>query len=187
GFDERERREGTDQRRRHGGGTPAQRSDRHRAQRIANSGAIMTKKGKDKGNPNPPIALRDVLAGKPELVVHGGDLTTSARALAKLLAEKCDYLFVHGGKPVIVELGEDDAPPSMRPAGVNEIIIAAHKLCQPIRYKDGERLEVTLLDKVAELYLAMPEDWRLRPLVSFANSPMLRDDGTIHCENGYDA
>src|SRR5262249_2434489 len=165
GFDERERREGTDQRRRHGGGTPAQRSDRHRAQRIAQSGAIMTKKGKDKGNPNPPIALRDVLAGKPELVVHGADLTTSARALAKLLAEKCDYLFVHGGKPVIVELGEDDAPPTMRPAGVNEIIIAAHKHCQPVQQKShSERKEVTLPDKVAELYLAMLDEWRLRPL-----------------------
>src|SRR5262245_45413646 len=147
----------------------------------------MTKKGKDKGNPNPPIALRDVLAGKPELVVHGADLTTSARALAKLLAEKCDYLFVHGGKPVIVELGEDDAPPTMRPAGVNEIIIAAHKLCQPIRYKDGERHEVTLPDKISELYTAMPEDWRLRPLGGITTAPILHDDGSIRWERGYDA
>jgi hypothetical protein len=134
----------------------------------------------------PPIDLRAVLAGKAELIVHGADRTVTARALAKLLAEKCDYLFVQGGKPVIV-LGEDDAPPTMRPAGVNEIIIAAHKLCQPIGYKDGQRQEITLPDKVAELYLAMPEEWRLRPLTSFASGPMLRDDGSISCEKGYDA
>ena len=38
----------------------------------------MTKK--DKGKPEPPIVLRDVLAGKPELFVHGADLTVTARA-----------------------------------------------------------------------------------------------------------
>ena len=143
-----------------------------------------------KGNPpkgNPPIDLRAVLAGKAELMVHGADFTVTARALARLLAEKCDYLFVHDGKPVIVEFGDDDDTPTMRPAGVNEIIIAAHKLCQPMRYKDGERVEITLPDKVAELYLAMPDEWRLRPLTSFTNGPMLRDDGTIYCERGYDA
>jgi hypothetical protein len=136
-------------------------------------------------NPSsPPVNLRTAVAGKPDLVVHGADLTVTARALAKLLAEKCHYLFVHGGEPVIVE--ENDAPPTMRPAGVNEIIIAVHKLSQPIKYKDHERQEITLPDKVAELYLAMPEEWRLRPLTSFANGPMLRDDGTIYCERGYD-
>ena len=147
----------------------------------------MTKKDKDKGKPEPPIVLRDVLAGKPELVVHKADLTVTARALAKLLAEKCDYLFVHGGKLVIVELGEDDAPPAMRPAGVNEIIIAAHKHCQPVHQKPNERHEVTLPDKVAELYLAMPEEWRLRPLRGITTAPILHDDGSIRWERGYDA
>jgi hypothetical protein len=144
----------------------------------------MTKK--DKGKPEPPIVLRDVLAGKPDLVMHGADFTVSARALAKLLAEKCENLFVHGGKPVIVELGEVDAPPTMRPAGVNEIIIGAHKLCQPIKYKDGARQEITLLDKVAELYLAMPEEWRLRPLAGVTTGPILHADGSIRTAHGYD-
>src|SRR5262249_38834346 len=142
-----------------------------------------------KDNPSPPIALRTALADKPDLFVHTADLTVTARALAKLLAEKCDNLFVHDHKEVIVEPGDDDdGMARMRPAGVNEIIIAAHKYCQPVKRKSAsERVEITLPDKVAELYLADPEDWRLRPLVSFASSPMLRDDGTIHCENGYDA
>jgi hypothetical protein len=40
----------------------------------------MAKKDKDKRNPEPPIVLRDVLAGKPELIVHTADLTVTARA-----------------------------------------------------------------------------------------------------------
>jgi hypothetical protein len=140
-------------------------------------------------NPSsPPINLRTAVAGKPDLVVHGADLTVTARALAKLLAEKCDYLFVHGGEPVIVELGENDAPPTMRPAGVNEIVIAAHKFCQPVKRKSaGERIEITLPDKVAELYFGMPEEWRLRPLRGITMAPILHDDGSIRWEPGYDA
>src|SRR5262249_56516131 len=111
----------------------------------------------------------------------------AGRALAKLVAEKCDYLFGHGGKPVIVELGEDDAPPTMRPAGVNEIIIAAHKFCQPVQPKSpNERPEVTLPDKVAQLYLAMPEEWRLRPLRGITTGPILHADGSIRTAPGYD-
>src|SRR5262249_27464413 len=99
---------------------------------------------------------------------------------------KCDYLFVHD--TVIVELGEDDAPPTMRPAGVNEVIIAAHKFCQPVKpMSPSERQEVTLPDKVAEFYLAMPEEWRLRPLRGITTAPILHDDGSIRWERGYDA
>ena len=90
----------------------------------------MTKKGK--GNPEPPIVLRDVLAGKPELTVHAGDLTVTARVLAKWLAEKCESLFRHNGKPALVIPADDDGIPTIRPSGCNEIIIEAHKLCQPL-------------------------------------------------------
>src|SRR5262249_2225292 len=146
------------------------------------------KKGKGKKrNPAPPFILHSAVRGKPELVVHGFDLTITARALAKLLAEKCDNLFVHNHKLVVVKPpDDDDHMPRMRSAGVKAVIIPAHKHCQPFRPKDGERPPVTLPDEVAELYLAMPEEWRLRPLTSFANGPMLRDDGTISCEKGYD-
>jgi hypothetical protein len=90
----------------------------------------MTKK--DKGKPEPPIVLRDVLAGKPDLVVHGADLTVTARALSKWLAEKCENLLLHNGKPALVIPADDAGIPTIRPLGCNEIIIAAHKLCQPL-------------------------------------------------------
>jgi hypothetical protein len=142
-----------------------------------------------KEKPSPPIALRAVPANKPDLIVHAADLTVTARAVAKLLAEQCENLFVQDYKVVIVEPGDDDdGMPSMRPAGANEIIIAAHKYCQPVRRKSaGERVELTLPDKVAELYLAMPDEWRLRPLRGITTAPILHDDGSIRWERGYDA
>lgn len=144
-----------------------------------------------KDKPPPPIVLRVPLVDKPDLVVHAADLTVTARALAKLLAEQCVNLFVHSRRPVLVLPADQDGAPTMHPVTCNEVIIAAHKLCQPVKRKtsggDRDRSEVTLPKQVAELYLAMPDEWRLRPLISFVNGPMLRDDGTIHCENGYDA
>lgn len=149
----------------------------------------MTKKDKGKPEPpEPPIVLRDVLAGKPDLVVHGADLTVTARALAKLLAEKCDNLFVHDYKVVVVEPGDDDDIPRMRLAGCDEITIAAHKHCQPVESKSSnERRQLTLPKRVAELYIAMPEEWRLRPLRGITTAPILHDDGSIRWEPGYDA
>ena len=144
---------------------------------------IMAKKDKDKRNPEPPIVLRDVLAGKPELIVHTADLTVTARALAKLLAQQCNNLFLHADRPVLV-IPADDGIPTIRPLSCNEIIIAAHKVCQPV--KPNPRREVTLPDKVAELYLAMPDEWRLRELAGVTTGPILHADGSIRTAPGYD-
>ena len=134
-----------------------------------------------------PIDLRSVLADRPELVVHKADLTITARALAKLLAEKCDSLFVHDYKVVVVEPGDDNDAPRMRLTGCDEITIAAHKHCQPVEPKSSsERRQLTLPKRVAELYLAMPEEWRLRPLRGITTAPILHDDGSIRWERGYD-
>jgi len=139
-----------------------------------------------KTHPPPPIVLHVANKSKPDLVVHAPDLTVTARALAKMLAEQCQNLFVHDRKPVLVVPADQDGIPTMQPVTSNEVIVAAHKVCQPVK-RSGERREVTLPKQVADLYLAMPEEWRLRPLTSFASTPMLRDDGSIYCESGYDA
>src|SRR5262249_59814845 len=102
GLARRERCPRTHRRSSHGRRPAARGSDRNRTQRNANGSVIMAKKDKDKRNPEPPIVLRDVLASKPDLVVHGADLTVTARALAKWLAEKCENLFLHNGKPALV-------------------------------------------------------------------------------------
>src|SRR5262249_5321689 len=166
-----------------GRGPAARGSDRTRTQRNANGSVIIAKKDKDKRNPEPPIVLRDVLAGKPELIVHTADLTVTARALAKWLAEKCENVFLHNGKPALVIPADDDGIPTIRPLGCNEIIIVAHKLCQPVKL--NPRREVTLPDKVAELYLAMPDEWRLRELAGVTTGPILHADGRIRTPPGY--
>ena len=63
-----------------------------------------------------------MLADKPELVVHTADLTVTARALAKLLAEKCHNMFVQNGKPVLVVVDNDGAA-TIRPVTRDEVII----------------------------------------------------------------
>ena len=129
--------------------------------------------------------LRNVLADKPELVVHTADLTVTARALAKLLAGKCHNMFVQNGEPVLV-VADNDGAATIRPVTRDEVIIAAHQLCQPVKLKSSDRCEITLPDKVADLYLAMPEDWRLRPLAGLTSSPILHGEGSIRTEHGYD-
>jgi len=53
----------------------------------------------------------------------------------------------------------------------------------------GQRVlkPVTLPARIASLYLALPGEWRLRPLAGIATTPGLRDDGSIHARDGYDA
>jgi hypothetical protein len=136
---------------------------------------------------NPPGAPpKKGKAVKPELVVHGFDLTLTARRLARLLAEKCDNLYVHDRRPVLVIPADDDSTPTIHPLTCNEVIIAAHKVCQPFKPKDGERPPVTLPDKVAELYLAVPDEWRLRELAGITTGPILHADGSIRTAPGYD-
>jgi len=148
-------------------------------------GTAPPKKSKAKRNPAPPFVLHVANSPKPELVVHGFDLTIPARALAKLLAEQCENLFVQANRPVLV-IPANESTPTIHPLACNEVIIAAHKVCQPFKPKDGERPPVTLPDKVAELYLAMPEEWRLRVLAGITTGPILHADGSIRTEPGYD-
>src|SRR5262249_144999 len=165
---------GARHRRRHGGRTAALRSDRRRAQRTTESGAIMTAK-----------PLRSALPNKPELVVHAADLTVTARALASLVKAQTPNTVERNLGPAILVAAAGRAT-MIRPLTCNEIIIEAHKLCQPVKHKDGGRQEVTLPDKVAELYLSMSGDWELRPLTGISTAPILRHDGSIRWEQGYD-
>src|SRR5262249_1538445 len=130
--------------------------------------------------------LRSVLPNKPELVVHAADLTVTARALASLLKAKSPNMFEYNGAPAILVPAAGNGATMIRPLTCNEIIIEAHKLCQPVKHNDSGRQEVTLPDKVAELYLAMSGDWELRPLTGISTAPILRHDGSIRWEQGYD-
>jgi hypothetical protein len=67
----------------------------------------------------------------------------------------------------------------------NNVIFRAHELCQPVQHKRQGPTNVTLPDKVANLWLDN-NDYGLRPLAGITTSPILRADGSILCEAGYD-
>jgi putative DNA primase/helicase len=134
-----------------------------------------------------PVPFATVPAGTPDLVVHGADLPATARAVANLLSAKPLNIFERDGVAVIVTPAADGGAPTIRPLTVCGIIIETHKFCQPVKpAADGRRHEVTLSNKIAELYLAMPDEWRLRPLSGVTSGPILRDDGSIRTDHGYD-
>jgi hypothetical protein len=121
----------------------------------------------------------------PELIVHNGNLPSTAAAVRDLLA--ASGRFFDRGIPVRFVHAADGSVPSAVPLARNNVIIEAHRLCQPIKIKpDGERVPVTLPDRVAQMYLDMAGDWHLEPLTGISVSPLLSDDGGIRLAEGYD-
>src|SRR6266480_3982495 len=99
---------------------------------------------------------------KPELIVHSGNLPATAEALRDLLAAS-GKLFDRG-LPVRVINPADGGPPSATPFTKHNVVIEAHRLCQPVKLDfQGEHVPVTLPDRVAQMYLDMSGEWRLPP------------------------
>src|SRR5271169_2897213 len=93
--------------------------------------------------------VRATMAGKPELIVHGGDLPATARALRDLFAG-CGYLFDRD-MPVKVVPPADGGPMAAITLTVNSVVIEAHRLCQPVKLDvKGEKVSVTLPERVAK-------------------------------------
>jgi len=127
----------------------------------------------------------DLALKKTELIIHTGNLPASAEALRDLLAA-CDKLFDRG-LPVRVIKPADGGVPSAVPLTKHNVVIEAHRLCQPVKIKaDGEHLSVTLPDRVAQMYLDMVGEWGLPPLIGVSTSPLLSADGSVRVADGYD-
>src|SRR5215813_6884646 len=87
------------------------------------------------------------LKAKPELVIHKGDLPATAEALRDLLAAS-GKLFDRG-LPVRVIRPADGTVPSAVPLTKHNVVIEAHRLCQPMKVDThGEHVPVTLPDRV---------------------------------------
>ena len=127
------------------------------------------------------LALRP----KPELVIHAGNLPATAEALRDLLAAS-GKLFDRG-LPVRVIRSADGGPPSAIPLTKHNVVIEAHRLCQPVKVgSDGEHVPVTLPDRVAQMYLDMAGEWDLPPLAGVSTAPLLSEDGSVRSADGYD-
>jgi putative DNA primase/helicase len=125
------------------------------------------------------------LAPKPDLVVHGSDLPATAEALRDLLAAS-GRLFDRG-MPMRIIKPADGGPPSATRLTKHNVVIEAHRLCQPVRFDaKGHRQPITLPDRVAQMYLDMAGEWDLPPLAGISTAPLLSADGNVRVADGYD-
>jgi hypothetical protein len=125
------------------------------------------------------------LRANPELIVHGGNLPATAEALRDLLADSGK--FFDRGIPVRIVRPADGGLPSAVPLTKHNVVIEAHRLCQPVKLgKDGDVTFVTLPDRVAQMYLDMMGEWNLPPLTGVTTAPLLSEDGNIRGAEGYD-
>jgi hypothetical protein len=120
---------------------------------------------------------------KPELIVHGSDRPETVRALLKLL-QKAGNLYDRGGVLVTLVRPADGGPPIARELVANNVIVEAHQLCQPVRFKKGEKKEITLPTPVAQMLLDLYE-WGVPPLAGITTAPLLEPDGSILIKAGY--
>lgn len=132
-----------------------------------------------------PAEIVDLaLTAKPELMVVGSDIPSTVHALRDLLAAS-DKMFDRGVPVRFVRTS--DGSPAAIPLTKNNVIIAAHRLCRPMKANVGaEPVPITLPDRVAQMYLDMVGDWDLKPLSGFSMSPILSADGSLRSHNGYD-
>jgi hypothetical protein len=123
------------------------------------------------------------VAVKPQLLINTADLPATARELRGLFIAD-DGLYERGRVPV--EIVRDAIGVLFTQVmKTNNVITRAHALCQPVQQRKKGPTDVTLPDKVANLWLDH-NDYGLRPLAGITTSPILRGDGSILCEAGYD-
>jgi hypothetical protein len=136
----------------------------------------------------PAAAVAAALLGrKPDLVVHAADLTTTAAALRNVLAASGGDLFEHDRKAVRVVAAADGGLPAIEPLSRDRVVVEAHRACRPVKMDYGKRKEVTLSNRVADLYLAMGGEWGLRPIYGTTTAPLLNGEGDVRLVEGYDA
>ena len=125
-------------------------------------------------------------AERPDLVVQGANLPATACELRDLTAAS-GRLFDRGGVPVLLRWPADGGLPYAQRLTANGVVTLAHDLCRPVKVNaEGQRIGVTLLERVAHLYLAL-DAWGLRPLNGITSAPLVTDDGSIVAADGYDS
>lgn len=121
---------------------------------------------------------------KPELLVDETNLPATAFALRDQLAAS-KYLFVRG-IPITLSPRSPTGVPAVTPLSRSRVLIEAHKVCRPVmRSKKNEIKPVKLPYAVADMYLALYNEWGLPPLAGISTSPLLEFDGTVRDSEGY--
>jgi putative DNA primase/helicase len=114
-------------------------------------------------------------AGKGPLVIDNGNLPKLRDALAR------SGVLYDRGAPVRIAL-RGTGEPIAEPLTVHGVVRLAHEVVRPIKNAEP----ATLPERVAGLYLDMQGEWKLPILKGFSSTPLLTDNGSIRCVNGYD-
>jgi putative DNA primase/helicase len=163
----------------------AQPLDRPDFARPARGGGNSDRDG-DKESAIQPRPLIQVAGGKLPAIVDDAE--------DALIASEPD-LYRYGGqlvRPLLEEVPAADMTrtqvhrllPVTRAYLVDILTAAAH--WQRFDRRREDWVDVDCPDKVADVYLAREGRWRLPPLVGIINAPMLRHDGTLLDNPGYD-
>ncbi len=133
---------------------------------------------------NKAKAYVDSITRKPELVVDDGNLPATAEALRDLIAASGKYYDRDG--PVRVVSSTTDGSPTVMRLTKHNVVMETHKLCRPVKLTPDGPKNVTLPDRLAEMYLDMYGEWKLPPLDGISTAPLLSADGSIQWADGYD-
>jgi hypothetical protein len=94
------------------------------------------------------------------------------------------------GVPVRLVLDQLDGGMVAQVMSPDGLVLLAHEDCRPFAVKvkqDGiHEVDVRLPRCFGTMYLDWRGEWRLPPLNGIASAPLLREDGSIHCAEGYD-
>jgi hypothetical protein len=129
-------------------------------------------------------AYVDSILRKPELVIDGGNLPATAEALRDLIAASQKFYDRDG--PARVTISANDSSPIVTRMSNHTVVREAHKLCKPVKQTQEGTKNVTLPDRVAQMYLDMRGEWKLMPLDGVSTAPLLSADGSIRSAEGYD-
>jgi len=122
----------------------------------------------------------------PRLDIDWSDLPATAKKLAKMIAERDDYLF-NGNRPVRIIVEADGMPCAIEV--VSEALrVYAHEICDPWATTKHGLQRVTLSHSIAALYLhGLAGSWGLKVFRGITTAPILDNDGGVRVLQGYDA
>ena len=132
----------------------------------------------------------DASQNKPRLLVESSDPDRTVAALRNILADA--GLLFDRGVPVRLTFDQIQGGAAAQIMSPDGLVLMAHTVCRPYalkQQKDGtiKAINVRLPRVFAVMYLDWRGEWRLPLLNGIASAPLLREDGTIFCAQGYDA
>jgi hypothetical protein len=127
--------------------------------------------------------------GKPRLQVESCNPHLTVAALRDILAY--EGTLYDRGVPIRLATDRRQGCFVAHPLTPDSVVMLAHAVCRPYvmrsRKDDGPKpVDARLPRAIAVMYLDWIGEWRLPLLHGIASTPLLRSDGSIHSEPGYD-